>query len=68
MRFLYKQEGTTYEQLLSATQEAETEVTEGKGAAAKSKAATMGTSENLAIQDICKHIDCLTATLKSASL
>ena len=68
MRFLYKQEGTTYEQLLSATWEAETKVTEGKGVAPKSTAATMRTSENLAIQDICECIDCLTATLKSASL
>ena len=68
VRFLYKQEGTTYEQLLSSTQEAETEVTKGKGAGAKSKAATTGTSENQAKQDICECIDCFTATLKFASL
>ena len=69
MRFLYKQEGTTYEQLLSATRKADIEVPKGKGATARSKsstaAGTSGSSEMWAIQNM---IGELTATLKSANM
>ena len=41
MRFLTKQEGTTYKQLLSATREAEINIPKGKGANARSKSSTV---------------------------
>ena len=37
MPFLYKQGGTTYEQLLAATMEAESEFSKGRGASVKAK-------------------------------
>ena len=69
MRFLYKQEGTMYEQLLSATREAEIEVPKGRGATFRSKSSTVagtsGSSEMWAIQN---KIDEVTATLNSADM
>ena len=70
MQFLYKQGGTTYEQLLAATKEAESEFSEGRRASVKAKAATAnsGTSKNPTISDINERIDKLAVILKSESL
>ena len=66
MRFLYKQEGTTYEQLLADTREVEIEAPKGKGVTARSKSSTVpGTSGSSEIQAIQNKIDELTATLKT---
>ena len=70
MQFLYKQGGTTYEQLLAAIREAESEFSKGRGTSVKAKSATacVGTSKNSTISDINERIDKLTVILKSASL
>ena len=70
MWFLYKQKGTTYEDLLAATREADSEFSKGRGTSVKAKAATASacTSQNPAISDISERIDKLVVILKSASL
>ena len=70
MQFLYKQGGTTYEQLQAATREAESEFSKGSVALIKTKAATAsaGTSKDPIISDINERIDMVAVILKSASL
>ena len=63
MWFLYKQEMTTYEDLLVATREAETEWTENKSVHLRSTTL----SDNKGLKDLQKEIVALTATLKSAT-
>ena len=65
-RYLFKQEDTTYEELLDAAKEAELEFTESKGASARLKA--MGVAdknEHSKIQELNNRIENLTATLKA---
>ena len=63
MRFLYKQETTTYEDLLVATREAETEWTENKSVCLRSTTL----SDDKGLKDLQKEILALTTTLKSAT-
>ena len=70
MQFLYKQGVTTYDQLLAANREAESEFSEGRGTSVKAKTATAstGTSKKPTISDINERIDKLAVILKSESL
>ena len=65
MRFLYKQEVVSYEDLLVATQEAETEWTKNKSAPVQRRSTTL--KEEVGLKDLRKEIEDLTATPKSAT-
>ena len=65
-RYLFKQDDTTYEELLDAAKEAELEFTESKGASARLKAiGVVDKNENSKIQELNNRIENLTATLKA---
>ena len=65
-RYLFKQDDTTYEELLDAAKEAELEFTESKGASARLKAVgVVDKNENSKIQELNNRIENLTATLKA---
>ena len=64
-RYLFKQDDTTYEELLDAAKEAELEFTKSKGASARLKAmGVVDKNENSKIQELNNRIENLTATLK----
>ena len=65
-RYLFKQDDTTYEELLDAAKEAELEFTESKGASARLKAmGVVDKNKNSKIQKLNNRIENLTATLKA---
>ena len=65
-RYLFKQDDTTYEELLDAAKEAELEFTESKGASARLKAVgVVDKNENSKIQELNNRIENLTAMLKA---
>ena len=65
-RYLYKKQGTTYEQLLDAAKEAELEFTESRGISARMKAVGVTEKADSAkLQELNNRIDTLTATLKA---
>ena len=66
MYFLYKQEDMTYEGLLSATREAETEWTESK-VSARAKGANVKEHKEEETAELKSKIDSLTAILKSST-
>ena len=68
-RYLFKQDDTTYEELLDAAKEAELEFTKSKGASARLKAmGVVDKKENSKIQELNNRIENLTATLKAKAL
>ena len=65
-RYLYKKQGTTYEQLLDAAKEAELEFTESRSVSARMKAVGVTEKADSAkLQELNNRIDSLTATLKA---
>ena len=65
-RYLYKKQGTTYEQLLDAAKEAELEFTESRGISVRMKAVGVTEKADSAkLQELNNRIDTLTATLKA---
>ena len=67
MHFLYKQEETTYKDLLSATHEAEMELTESK-ISVRVKSANVEECREDGTTELKNKIDCQTAILKFSTL
>ena len=59
MRFLYKQESVSYEDLLIATREAETGWTENKSIPVRIRSTTL--KEEVGLKDLKKEVEALTA-------
>ena len=65
MRFLYKQESVSYEDLLIATREAKTEWTENKSVPVRMMSTTL--KDEVGLKDLKKEVEALTASLKSTA-
>ena len=63
MRFLYKQESVSYEDLLVATREAEAEWTENKSIPVRVRSTTL--NEEVGLKDLKKEVEPLTTALKA---
>ena len=64
MRYLYDKETMTYDVLLAAIKEAETEWVESKG---QYRMKSVVTTDKTEIEELCKRLDKMQATMKSAT-